>query len=151
MVRAIYWTHKSWGLTQGRQTTLDGCRAMWTNRRSVGSPDSPLQEHVLRGLLPSHSKEDRLRPHLGMPVYPTTAHPYTHPAYSVWPICIGAGAAMTRQTAGMWETEVHLVQGGIWVGETGPRSWRALTSREVLISDGGQTATGDDPVCAQSP
>ena len=24
-------------------------------------------------------------------------------------------------------------------------------SREVLFSDGGQTATADDPVCAQSP
>ena len=100
---------------------------MWTNRRSVGSLDSPLQEHVLRGLLPSHNEEDRLRPHLWMPVFPTTAHTYTHPAYSMWPICIGAGAAMTRQTAGMWETEVHLAQGGMWVGEPGSCSWRALT------------------------
>ena len=124
---------------------------MWTNRRSVGSPDSPLQEIVLRGLLPSHNEEDRWRLHLWMPVFPPSAHPYTCQAYLVWLICIGAGAAMTKQRVGMWETEVHLVQGGIWVGETGPRSWRALTSREVLISDGGQTATGDDPVCAQSP
>ena len=99
---------------------------MWTNRRSVGSLDAMLQEHVLRGLLISHNEEDRLRPHLWMPVFPTTAHPYTHPAYSVWPICSGAGSAMTRQTAGMWETEVHLAQGGIWVGEPGPCSWRAL-------------------------
>ena len=70
------------GLTQGRETALDGCRAMWTNRRSVGSPDSPLQEHLLRGLLPSYIEEDRLRPHLWMPVFPKTAHPYTRPAYS---------------------------------------------------------------------
>ena len=27
--RAIYWTHKSWDLTQGRETPLDGGRAMW--------------------------------------------------------------------------------------------------------------------------
>ena len=64
VVRAMYWTHKSWGLTQGRETHLDGWRAMWTNRRSVGSLDSPLQEHVLRGLGASHNEEDRLRPHL---------------------------------------------------------------------------------------
>ena len=68
------------GLTQERETALDGCRTMWTNRRSVGSPDSPLQEHLLRGLLPSYIEEDRLRPHLWMPVFPTTAHTYTHPA-----------------------------------------------------------------------
>ena len=115
------------------------------------SPESPLQEHVLRGLLPSHNEEERLRLHLWMPVFPPSAHPYTCQAYLVWLICIGAGAAMTKQRVGMWETEVHLVQGGIWVGETGPCSWRALTSGEVLISGGGQTATGDDPVCAQSP
>ena len=71
------------GLTQRRETPLDGCRAMWTNRRSVGSPDSPLQEHVLRGLLPNHNEEDRLRPHFWMPVFPTTAHPYTRPAFCV--------------------------------------------------------------------
>ena len=68
------------GLTQRRETPLDGCRAMWTNRRSVGSPDSHLQEHVPRGLFPSHIEEDRLRPHLWMPVFPKTAHPYTCPA-----------------------------------------------------------------------
>ena len=68
------------GLTQGRETPLDGCRAMWTNRRSVGSPDSPFQEHLLRGLLPSYIEEDRLRPHLWMPVFPTNAHPYKSPA-----------------------------------------------------------------------
>ena len=100
---------------------------MWTNRRSVGSPESPLQVHVLRGLLPSHNEVDRLRPHLWMPVFPTTAHTYTGPAYSVWPICTGAGAAMTRHKAGMWETEVHLAQGGMWVEESGSCSWRALT------------------------
>ena len=88
---------------------------MWTNRQSVGSLDSPLQENVLRGFLPSHNEEDRLRPHLWIPVFPTTAHHYTHPAYFTWLICTGAGAAMTRQRAGMWEIEVHLAQGGIWV------------------------------------
>ena len=100
---------------------------MWSNRRSVGTPDSPLQEHVLRGLLPSHNEEDRWRSHLWMPVFSTTADTYTRPAYSVWPICTGAGSAMTRQTAGFWETEVHLAQGSIWVGEPGPSSRRALT------------------------
>ena len=100
------------GLTKGRQTPLDGCRALWTNWRSVGRPDSPVPVHVLRGLLPSHNEEDRLRPHLWMPVYSTTSHIYTRPAYSVWPVCTGAGDAMTRQIARMWETEVHVGQGG---------------------------------------
>ena len=79
----------------------------------MGSLESPLQEHVFRGLLPSRNEEDRLRPHLWMPVFPTTTHPYTCPAYFMWPICIGAVSAMTRQRARMWETEVHLAQGGI--------------------------------------
>ena len=92
----------------------------------MGNLDSPLQEHVLRGLLPRHNEEDRLRPHLWMPVLPTTAQAYTRPAYSVWPICPGAGAAMTRLTAGMWETGVHLAQGGMRVEEPGSCSWRAL-------------------------
>ena len=92
---------------------------MWTNRKSVGRPHSPIQVYVLRGLLPSHNEEDRLIPHLWMSVFPTTAHTYTRPAYSVWLICTGAGAAMTRQTAGMWETEVHLAQGGMLVKEPG--------------------------------
>ena len=127
VVRAIYWTHKSWGLSKGWETPLDGCRAMWTNRKSVGSLDSPFQEHVVSGLLPSHSEEDRLRLHLWMPVFPTTAHTYTHTAYSMWPICPGAGSAMTRQTAGKWETKVHLAQGSMWVEEPGSCSWRALT------------------------
>jgi len=125
-LRAIYWTHKSWGLTQGRETPLDGYRAMWTNRKSVGSPDSPLQEHVLRGLLPSHNEEDRWRSHLWMPVFSTTADTYTRPAYSVWLNCTGAGAAMTRLTAGMWETGVHLAQGSMQVEEPGSCSWRAF-------------------------
>ena len=115
VVRAMYWTHKSWGLTQGRQTPLDGCRATWTNWRSVGKPDSSVQVHVLRGLLPSHNEEDRLRPHLWMSVYSKTAHTYTRPAHSVCPICTGAETAMTRQTARMWETEVHLSQVSMWV------------------------------------
>ena len=56
---------------------------MWTNRRSVGNLDSPLQEHVLRGLHPSHNEEDRLRLHLWMPVFSKTANTYTCSAYSV--------------------------------------------------------------------
>ena len=59
--------------------------------------------------------------------FPNTAHTYTRPAYSVWPICTGAGAAMARQKAEMWETEVHLAQGGMWVEQPGSCSWRALT------------------------
>ena len=106
VVRAIYWTYKSWGLTQGRETPLDGCRAMSTNRRFLGSRDFPLHENVIRSLHPSHNEDDRLRLHLWMPVLPKTALPWTCPPYSVWPICTGAGAATTRQTAGMWETEV---------------------------------------------
>ena len=93
----------------------------------MGSPDSPLQKHVLRGLLPSHNEEYRWRLHLWMPVFPTTAHSYTCLAYSMWPICIGAGAAMTRQTAGMWETEVHVAQGSKRVEEPGSCPWRPLT------------------------
>ena len=89
--------------------------------------DSALKEHVLRGLLPSHNEEDRLRPHLWMPVFPTTTHPYTCPDYFLWQICTGAGAAMTRQTVGMWATDVHLAQGGMWVVEPGSCSWWALT------------------------
>ena len=61
---------------------------------------------------------------------------------------------MTRKTVGMWKTEVHLAQGGMRVEEPGSCSWGALigsVSGEVLISDGGQTVTADDPVCAQSP
>ena len=127
LVQAIYWTHKSWGLTQGTETPLDGCRAMWTNRRSLGSLDSALQENVIRDLHPSHNEDDRLRLHLWMPVFTKSALPCTRPAYSVWPICTGAGAAMARQTAGMWETEVHLAQGGLWMEELGSCSWRALT------------------------
>ena len=92
---------------------------MRTNRRSLGSWDSALKEHVLRGLLPSHNEEDRLRPHLWMSVFPTIAHHNTCPACFVWPICTGAVSAMTRQRAGMWETEVHLAQGGMWVEEPG--------------------------------
>ena len=60
-----YIGHKSCGLTQGRETTLDGCRAMWTNRTSVGSPDFPLQEHVLRGFLASLNEEDGWDPICG--------------------------------------------------------------------------------------
>ena len=93
----------------------------------MGSPDYLLQEHVLRGLLPRHNEEDRLRPHLWMPVLPTTAQAYTRPAYSVWPICPGAGAAMTRQTAGVWETEVHLAKVSMQFEEPGSGSRRALT------------------------
>ena len=85
----------------------------------MGSTDSPLQEHVLRGLGASHNEEDRLRTHLWMPVFPTTAHTYTRHAYSLWPIGTGAGAAMTRLTAGMWETGVHLAQGSMQVEEPG--------------------------------
>ena len=99
---------------------------MWTNRRSVVSWDSALKEHVLRGLLPSHNEDDRLIPHLWMPDFLTTANAYTHPAYSLWLICTGAGAAMTRPIAGMWDTEVHLAQGFMWVEEPGSCSWRAL-------------------------
>ena len=100
---------------------------MWTNRRSVGSLDSPLQEHVLRGLLPSHNEDDRLIPHLWMPDFLTTANAYTHPAYSLWLICTGAGAVIIRQTAGMCEIEVHLEKCGLQVEEPGSCSWRART------------------------
>ena len=40
-------------------------------------------------------------------------------------------------------------------GRAGPMlmegTYIASVSGEVLISDGGQTATADDPVCSQSP
>ena len=85
----------------------------------MGSLDSPLEDHMLRGLLPRHGGEDRFRPHLGLPVFATTTHPYTCPAYFIWMLCTGAGATMTRQRAGMLKAEVHLAQGGIWMGQLG--------------------------------
>ena len=100
---------------------------MWTNGRAVGSLDYPVEDHMLGALLPRHGGKDRFRLHMWLPVSPTTTHPYTCPAYFTWLLCTGAGAAMTRQRAGMWEAEVHLAHGGIWVGQPGPCSWRALT------------------------
>ena len=44
------------GLDTGKRNALNGCRATWTNRKSVGSPESPLQELVLRSLLPTTMK-----------------------------------------------------------------------------------------------
>ena len=62
---------------------------------------------------------------------------------------------MTRQRTGMWGAEVHLAQGGIWVGKLWPMlmegTYIGSTSGEVRISDGGQTVTADDSVCSQSP
>jgi len=107
----------------GKRNTLRWLQGYVDEQEVCGKPGLPLQEHVLRVLLSSHNEEDRLRPHLWMPDFATTAH---H-AYSLWPIYTGAGAAMTRQTAGMWETEVHLAQGSMWVEEPGSCSWRALT------------------------
>ena len=45
----------------------------------MGSLDSPLEDHVLRGLLPRHGGEERFSPHLWLPVFATTTHPYTMP------------------------------------------------------------------------
>ena len=112
------------GSDTGKRNALSWLQGHGTNKRSV---DSSLQKHVLRGLLPSHNEDDRLIPHLWMPDFLTTANAYTHPAYSLWLICTGAGAAMTRPIAGMWETEVHLALGFMWVEEPGSCSWRALT------------------------
>ena len=120
VVWAIYWKRKSCGLTQGRQAPLAGYRAMWTNRRTVGKPGLPSPGACAQGLLPSQGEEDWLRPHLWLPIFPTTTHPYTCPAYFAWLLCTGAGAAMMRQRTGMWEAEVHLAQGGIWVEQLGP-------------------------------
>ena len=61
---------------------------------------------------------------------------------------------MTRQTAGMWETEVHLAQGSMLLKSRVmlmEGTYIGRVSGEVLISGGGQIATADDPVCVQSP
>jgi len=155
VVQATYWKHKYWGLTQGKETPLAGCRAMWTNKRSVGSLDSPLQKHVLWGLLPSHNEEDRLRPHLWMPVFPTTAPPLhtpclLHVADLHWSRgCHNEAESWNVGKSGASGPGQHLG------GRAGPMlmegTYIASVSGEVLISDGGQTATADDPVCSQSP
>ena len=48
---AIYWTHKSWGLTKGRQTPLDGFRAMWLTRGLWEARTAP-PEACAQGLTP---------------------------------------------------------------------------------------------------
>ena len=77
VVRAIYWTHKSWGLTQGRETPLDGCRAMWTKRRSVGSLDSPSRSMCSGACSQATMKRtdwDRICGCLFSPQVPTPTH-----------------------------------------------------------------------------
>ena len=39
------WVPQPWGLTQGRQAPLAGSRTTETNKRTVGSLDSPREEH----------------------------------------------------------------------------------------------------------
>ena len=38
---------------------------------------------------------------------------------------------MPRQTAGMWETEVHLAQGGLWMEELVPLMPRPLVELKL--------------------
>ena len=100
---AIYWTHKSWGPTQGRQTPLDGCRAMWLTG-GLWEAQTPPPGACSQGLVPKPQWRGQIVTTFVDTCFPNTAHTYTHPAYSVWPICTGAGAAMARQKAEMWET-----------------------------------------------
>ena len=93
------------GSDTGKRNALNWLQGHGTNKRSV---DSPLQKHVLRGLLPSHNEEDRLRPYLWMPVFPTTAPPLhtsclNHVANLHW-------SRGCHDEADSWdvETEVHL-------------------------------------------
>ena len=119
----------------------------------MGTPDSPLQEHVLRGLLPSHSEEDRLRPHLWMPVFPTTAPPLhtpclLHVADLHWSRgCHNEAESWNVGNSGASGPGQHVAgRAGVLLMEG---TYIGSISGEVLISDGGQTATADDPVCAQ--
>ena len=115
------------GSDTGKRNTLRWLKGYVDKQEVCGKPRIPPPEASAQELAPNHNEEDRLRPHLWMSVFKRTAHAYTRPGYSVWPICTGAGATMTRQTVGMWATEVHLAQGGMWVVEPGSCSWRALT------------------------
>jgi len=154
VIWAIYWKRQSCGLTQGRQAPLAGYRAMWTNRRTVGKPGLPSPGACAQGLLPSQGEEDWLRPHLWLPIFPTTTHPYTCPAYFAWLLCTGAGAAMMRQRTGMWEAEVHLAQGGIWVEQLGPCIGGHLHRQPIGRCPDlwwRPDCCSNNPVCAQSP
>ena len=92
----------------------------------MGSPDSPLQEHVLRGLLPSHNEEDRLRPHLWMPVFPKLPT-LTHALLSPSGRC--ALEQGCHDQVDSWDVGKIGAsgQGGMRVEEPGSCSWRSLT------------------------
>ena len=114
------------GSDKGKTNTLRWLQGYVANMRSVGSPDSPSRSMCSRACSQATMKRtdsDRIFGYLFSQQLPTL----THALLSVWLICIGAGAAMTRQTAGMWETEVRLAQGSMWVEELGSCSCRALT------------------------
>ena len=154
VVWAIYWKRKSCGLTQGRQAPLAGYRAMWTNRRAVRSLDSPLQEHVLRACSQVRVKRTDWDHTCGFPFSPQLPTP-THALLTLrgcsaleqglpwWGRELGCGKrrCIWPRAASEWNSWGHALEG----------TYTGSPSGDVLISDGGQTAAADDPVCAQSP
>jgi len=101
VVRAIYWTRQSCGLTQGRQAPLAGCRAMWTNRRAVGSLDSPLEELTLRVLLPRQGLRGYIETAL---VAACFAHNY--PACPSHALLTSCGCSSLQQGLPWWGREL---------------------------------------------
>ena len=152
--RAIYWTHKSWGLTQGSETPLNGCRAMWTNRRSVGSPDSPSRSMCSGACSQATMKRtdwDRICGYLFSQQLPTLKHSLLtcvvdlhwsrgcHGQADSWDVG-NRGASGPGQHVG-GSARVMLLK----------VTYKGSVLGEVLISDRVQTATADDSVGAKSP
>ena len=121
----------------------------------MGRPDSPVQEHVLRGLLLSHNEEDRLRPLFLYACLPNNCPPLHTPCLH----CV-ADLHLSRDyhdKADSWDVGKRGASGpGRHVGGRArvmlmEGTYIGSISGEILISDGGQIAKADDPVCAQSP
>ena len=128
--RVSVWSHildtQVLGSDKGKTNTLRWFQGYVANKRSVGSSDCPSRSMCSGAYSQATMKRrdsDRICGYLFSQQLPTL----THALLSVCPICTGAGAAMTRQKAEKWETEVHLTQGGMWVEQPGSCSWRALT------------------------
>ena len=124
--RAIFWTHKSWGLTQGSETPLNGCRAMWTNRRSVGSLDSPSRSMCSGACSQATMKRtdwDRISGCLFSQKLPTLTHALLTPS--------GRCALEQGCHDHVESWDVGKIgasgQGGMLVEVPGSCSWRALT------------------------
>ena len=101
-------------------------------------------------------KEDTLRPHLWLLVFPTATQPALHTPCLLRVVALHCSRGC-HDEAGSWDVESRGASGpGRHLGGTAGAmlmegTYTGSTLGEVLISDGGQTATVDDPVCAQSP